>query len=189
MNRHSLALNAPPALAGQGSGARCRQSFPPRAGLTLLEVVISMGVFLGALAVLSQVTWNGTRASVQGRLRAQAIFRCEAKMTEVCTGAELLQSQANTPFPDDPNWTFSVTVGEGAYPELLQIDVSVSHTGNNSLANATYRLRKWMRDPQYFLDAAAAKAEAEAQAEADAASQSSSSSSSSSGSSSSGGAD
>lgn len=41
----------------------CRDS--QRQGLTLLEVLLSLGLFLGALAALSQLWYGGVRAAVQ----------------------------------------------------------------------------------------------------------------------------
>src|SRR5512134_2043342 len=69
-----------------------------RRGLTLIEVLLSLGLFLGAVTVLSQLWWNGVRASVQSQLRTQAILRCESKMNEVVAGAEPLLQVTDTPF-------------------------------------------------------------------------------------------
>jgi type II secretory pathway component PulJ len=33
-----------------------------RDGLTLLEIILSLSIFFGALAILSQLAWNGARA-------------------------------------------------------------------------------------------------------------------------------
>ena len=58
-----------------------------RPGLTLLEVLLSLGLFLGALAALSQLWYGGVRASVQARLSTQAILRCESKLSGGWCGA------------------------------------------------------------------------------------------------------
>ena len=52
---------------------------------------------------------------------------------------------------------------ETTFPDLLQLDVSVSHTGNSKLANTQYTLRRWMRDPSLFQTAALKKKESEKQ--------------------------
>lgn len=125
-----------------------------REGLTLLEIILSLAIFFGALTVLSQLAWNGIQSGVQARLKTQAIIRCEAKLAEVLAGAEALQPKSRTAFPDDPAWTYSLTISETAYPDLLQLDVTVSHGGNSRLANSEFTLRRWMRDPALFQDAA-----------------------------------
>ena len=60
--------------------------FSDRTGLTLLEIVLAIAIFFGSMAALSQLAWNGTRASVQARLKSQATIRCDAKLNEVLTG-------------------------------------------------------------------------------------------------------
>lgn len=128
-----------------------------RDGLTLLEILLSVAIFFGALAVLSQLAWNGTRSAVQARLKTQAIIRCEAKLAEVIAGIEPMQPKSNVPFPDNAHWSWSLVVSETTFPELLQLDVTVSHTGNSRLANVSFTLRRWTRDPSSFLDAAVLK--------------------------------
>ena len=124
------------------------------AGFTLLEVILALTIFFGALTVLSQLAWNGSRAAVQARLKTQAIVRCEAKLAEVLAGAEALQPKTRVPFPDDSQWTYSVSIAESQFPDLLQLQVTVAHTGNSSLASAEFSLWRWMRDPSLFMDAA-----------------------------------
>ncbi len=128
-----------------------------RRGMTLLEIILALTIFFGALTALSQLAWNGSRAAVQARLKTQAIVRCEAKLAEVLAGAEPLQPKTKVPFTDNPQWTYSINIAESQYPELLQVEVTAAHSGNNSLANVEFTLRRWMRDPSLFMDAAVQK--------------------------------
>ena len=125
-----------------------------RDGMTLLEIILALTIFFGAMAALSQLAWNGSRAAVQARLKTQAIIRCEAKLAEVIARVEALQPKTRFPFPDNAQWTYSINVTESQYPDLLQIHVTVAHTGNSSLANVEFSLSRWMRDPGIFRDAA-----------------------------------
>lgn len=136
-----------------------------RRGLTLLEIILALTIFFGAMAALSQLAWSGSRAAIQARLKTQAIVRCETKLAEVLAGIEALGPKSNVAFPDDSKWTYSVSIGDSPFPDLLQVQVTVGHTGNNSLANVQFSLNRWMRDPSIFLDAAE-KQQAEADAEA-----------------------
>ena len=115
-----------------------------RNGLTLLEIILALTIFFGAMTVLSQLAWNGSRAAVQARLKTQAIIRCEAKLAEVIARVEALQPKTRAPFPDNTQWTYSIHVSESQYPDLLQIQVTVFHTGNSSLANVEFSLTRWM---------------------------------------------
>ena len=130
---------------------------PERVGMTLLEILLAVTIFFGALTVLSQLTWNGSRAAIQSRLKTQAIVRCEAKLAEVLSGIEDRQSKTEVPFSDDSQWTYSVSLNEGPFPDLWQLEVLVSHTGGSRLANVTFSLKRWMRDPSLFVKAAEAQ--------------------------------
>ena len=131
-----------------------RVTLMSRDGMTLLEIILALTIFFGAMAALSQLAWNGSRAAVQARLKTQAIIRCEAKLAEVIARVEALQPKTRFPFPDNAQWTYSINVTESQYPDLLQIHVTVAHTGNSSLANVEFSLSRWMRDPGIFRDAA-----------------------------------
>ena len=130
-----------------------------RAGLTLLEVLLSLGLFLGALAALSQLWYGGVRASVQARLMTQAILRCESKLNEVVAGAVPLQSTSDTPFGDDANWTWSLQVAPGPHTDALLVTVRVSHPGQSGLSSSEHQLRRLIRDPQVWTAAQQATTE------------------------------
>lgn len=126
-----------------------------RRGLTLFEVVLSLGIFLGALAAVGQLISTGSRAAVQSQLRSKAILRCESKLAEVLASAETMQTVDEMPFEDDePGWTWSLQVAEGPHADLLELEVVVMHTGQNRLGDVSYSLRRYVRNPQLFLDAA-----------------------------------
>ena len=121
-----------------------------RRGLTLLEVLLSLGLFLGALAALSQLWYGGVRASVQARLATQAILRCESKLNEVVAGAVPLQSTSDTPFDDDASWTWSLQVEVGPHADTILATVKVSHPGQSGLSSSDHQLRRLIRDPQVW---------------------------------------
>ena len=58
-------------------------------------------------------------------------------------------------------WVWSLVVAPGLHPDLLDLEVTVAHVSDNGNIDAECTLRRFLRDPQLFLDAAAA-AEAEA---------------------------
>lgn len=121
-----------------------------RSGLTLLEIVLSLAIFSGSLVALAQLAWSGTQAAVQARLNTQATIRCEAKLNEVLAGAEAMRTVSGVSFPDDTSWTWSQVVTSSNYPELVQIDLTVSHKGTNRLGNVNISLRRWARTQSLF---------------------------------------
>jgi general secretion pathway protein I len=131
-----------------------------RAGMTLLEIVLALALFFGALAMLSQLLWNGTRAAVQGRLQTQALIRAEAKLNELLVGAEMRQPQANVPFADDNQWKWSLVIQPTQFPELEQLEVTVSHQGKAALANTSVKLSRWARAPEVYAAALEEREEA-----------------------------
>lgn len=126
-----------------------------RGGLTLLEIVLSLAIFFGGVTALSQLAWNGSRAAMQARYKTQATIRCQAKLSEVLAGAEAMQSQSGIPFLDDSNWTWSEVVTSGGFPNLVQIDITVSHQGPTKMSNVSVTLRRWTRPLTLFAQAAA----------------------------------
>ena len=128
-------------------------------GFTLFEVLLSLGLFLGALAVLSQMWYGGVRASVQSRLRTQAIFRCESKLSEVVAGAIPLQATSDTPFEDDASWTWNLQVLPGPHADLMLVVVNVAHPGQGGLSSSSHQLSRLIRDPQVWINAQQATTE------------------------------
>lgn len=126
-----------------------------RAGLTLLEVLISLSIFLGALTALSQLIGIGSRAAVQTQLKTQAIFRCQSILAEILAGAQPMESVALAAFDDDSeNWKWSLNVEPGDYENMLKLTVLVQYTGDSETVSTSYQLIRQVRDPAMLLDAA-----------------------------------
>jgi general secretion pathway protein I len=136
-----------------------------RRGLTLFELLLALAIFLASLAALAHLINSGSRAAIEGRLQTQAIVRCESKLAEVLAGVEPIERTSDTPFADDPDWTWSLEVQPGSVPDLIDLQVTVSHTGNSALANSSYSLRRYVRDPRLFSSRAVKEAVRSADAE------------------------
>ncbi|MCA9024402.1 MAG: hypothetical protein KDA86_04240 [Planctomycetaceae bacterium] len=126
-----------------------------RRGITLFEVLLALGIFLGAIAAIGQVINVGTLAATEGQLRSEAILRCEAKLAEVIAGVEPMVAVQEQPFVDDGRWLWSLSIIDGPHPDLLQLDVSVTHQQLSRTENAGFTLTRLVRNPQLFIDAAA----------------------------------
>lgn len=132
-----------------------------RSGLSLLEVIISVAIFLGALTAIMQGLAIGQRSELSARLQSEAVLRCEAKMGEIICGATEAASSQGNRFDDDEigNWEWSVQIGDGGAQNLLEITVLVEHKPGGEEPNAAFSLVRFMRDPQLFLDAALQESE------------------------------
>ncbi len=139
---------------GRPGGAKLDST--ARSGMSLLEVLISVAIFLGALTAIMQVLNVGQRAEVATRLQTEAILKCEAKMAEYISGIEEAASSQGGTFEDDEtgNWKWDAEVTDSGIVSLLMVTVKVEHSISDDEANAAFTLSRYMRDPQLFIDAA-----------------------------------
>lgn len=146
-----------PSRAGSSSpivtGAR-QSGLRSRAGLTLLEVLLSTAIFMGALTAIMQLMRIGHDSRLSARLDAEAALRCESLMAELVSGIRPLTPESNAPFEGEENWTYSVNVEAGDGESLLLVSARVDHAVSERLPNSSFQLVRLMRDPQMFLDAA-----------------------------------
>ncbi|MEZ6065193.1 MAG: prepilin-type N-terminal cleavage/methylation domain-containing protein [Planctomycetaceae bacterium] len=131
-----------------------------RRGLTLLEVLLSLAIFMIAMTAISQLVSIGSRASVEAQVEADAALRAETVLNEVIAGVHPLQSTQQTTFTDDPDWVWSLDVMEGPHIDLVQLDVTVGRKIEGSMTQTTsyhsVRLSRLIRNPDLFLEAALA---------------------------------
>jgi prepilin-type N-terminal cleavage/methylation domain-containing protein len=144
------------------TGSHNRRS-PFSRGLTLLEVVIALAIFVGSIAAIGQLVATGVQSAVRSRLQTQAVFRCESKMSEVVAGITPFQSTSETPYPDDPEWTWSVSLLPGPYESLYVVNVTATHRLAGGSSATSFSLQRLVRDPQVFLDALLAEQQAATQ--------------------------
>ena len=122
---------------------------PHRAGLSLLEVLLSVAILGGAMVIVGQLMNLGYRSAIEARLRTDAAIHCDTKMAEVAAGVLSLSEVSGDPIAEDPNWVFSVTVQPGDQNGLLVVTVTVKQsntTSNNPVSMSIVRL---MPDPDY----------------------------------------
>ncbi|HRA90286.1 MAG TPA: hypothetical protein PK992_19510 [Planctomycetaceae bacterium] len=131
-----------------------------RNGLSLLEVLLSVAIFLASMTAIMQLLNTGQRSEISARLKTEATLRCEAKMAEIVCGIEEAVSSDENNFTDDEigNWRWSASVASGSVTDLLKITVTVEHMANGDTPNAAFTLTRYMRDPQLFIDAALSEA-------------------------------
>ena len=133
-----------------------------RTGLTLLEVVLALSIFLASLAALGQLISTGSRAAIESRLLTQAVLHCETKLAEILAGVEPMQSVSDAPLGDEtPGWYWSLQVADGPHYDILDLEVLVSHVGPQNAVDATFSIRRFIRDPQLYIDASAQAAPGE----------------------------
>lgn len=103
-----------------------RYLYHPRRGMTLLEVLVALGIFLIALVgIIKLVTLGGDQAR-QVQLNAQAAQLCQSKLAEVVAGVVPLTAQSEVPFDEDPDWLWSLDATQGDIAGLWKLTVRVT---------------------------------------------------------------
>ena len=128
----------------------------PRAGLSLLEVVLALTILAVAAALLAQVTTQSTNNGLMAQRLSTAQMLCESKMSEVLAGAIPLSSSGWTQITDSgrrSNWYYQIQTTTAERPNMIGVRLSVTDqpdatTGNPEL----FFIVRWMIDPSLGLD-------------------------------------
>lgn len=121
-----------------------------RSGITLLEVLIALAIFLGAITVIGQIINTGSQAAIAAQQQAEAVRRCETVLAETLAGSIAMQDSSGS-FEDDPDWSWSVAVLEGPHVDLLSLEVVVTHVDQFGHEDERFTLVRWVRNPELFL--------------------------------------
>jgi len=97
----------------------------PRAGLTLLEVIISLAIFLFSMVALLHLMSQSGQQALEGSFQTEATFRCQSKLAEVMHGAVPMSSSGWTEFAEAPDWSWEVDCQSGEYANLHNVHVGV----------------------------------------------------------------
>jgi type II secretory pathway pseudopilin PulG len=120
-----------------------------RAGLTLLEVIIGMAIFLMSIVAILQLVISGTDRAQEVRFQTRTSIRCQAKLAEVMIGIEPINGGSGyTPFVEDYDkdlqWKMDVTPAEATGLWMIKISVKAD-LANGSTVEST--LSQMVLDP------------------------------------------
>src|SRR5262249_49314463 len=102
-----------------------RASPSSRPGLSLLEVLVALAIFLFALVGLGTLITLGGDRALDVRQQSWAIQRCQSKLAEVMVGAVPLSPQADVSFEEDPDWHWSLEAEATGITGLWNVTVRV----------------------------------------------------------------
>lgn len=139
---------------------------PARSAMTLLEVILSLAILCGSLAVLGELVRVGTRACRKARMLSTAQLLAES------LAADFTAQAATSPEPTEgmieqfggTAWAYRVDVQPAPQQGLLAITVTVSENVDPSQQPIGYSLLQWLVDPQVESDLQTVAAELEAAA-------------------------
>jgi type II secretory pathway pseudopilin PulG len=97
-----------------------------RAGLSLMEVLVSMAIFLLSLVALGRLVTMGADQALEVRFESEAAQICQSKLAEVSGGAIPLTSQPRTSLDEDPDWEWDIDCQQGVVAGLWIVRVRAS---------------------------------------------------------------
>jgi type II secretory pathway pseudopilin PulG len=121
-----------------------------RSGLSLLEVLVALSIFLAALVGLGRLIIRGSDLALEARLQSEAAELCQTKLAEVQAGAEALTPQHDMPFAESPAWRWDLECEQdNKVPNLWQVQVRVNRPPVNPGAlGLEVTLSRWLLDPR-----------------------------------------
>ena len=116
------------------------------AGVMLLEVLIALGLFVIAAAVVGSALRSAMGAAMDLRQQTKAADLAETVLAELNAGILKPASLPATAFDEaEPEWSYEIAVEPVEDdPALQRVTVIIRHA--DGLAERTYRLTQWMLD-------------------------------------------
>ena len=97
-------------------------------GFSLLEVILSIAILGGSIAIIGQGFHHGARSVRVARMIGEGNRLADSKLSEIAAGATELQSVSLQPFSDNPGWVYSVVTEQASFPGLLAVAVTVENS-------------------------------------------------------------
>jgi len=118
----------------------------PRSGLSLLEVLLSLAIFLLSLVALGQLVSFGSDRARDVQYLSIASVKAQSKLNEVVAGAVSMTGAGESTFDDDPDWSWAMTADADATPSLFRVTVTVSRQRPDG-SKFEFKLNQLVLDP------------------------------------------
>lgn len=96
-----------------------------RAGLSLLEVLLALAIFLFSLAAIGALVEFGNQRATAAAMQTTATRLAQAKLAEVEAGAVSVATGGSGTFDEEPEWNWSVEPGAATIPNVYPVTVRV----------------------------------------------------------------
>jgi general secretion pathway protein I len=118
-----------------------------RRGLSLIEVLMSLAIFLMSLVALSQLIEMGGDRARDTQLLSQGAWIAQSNMAKLVSGVLGLTGQGDTASDEDPDWNFAVdAVADGNIPGLFLATVTASRNRPDGSRFET-KITQYVLDP------------------------------------------
>jgi prepilin-type N-terminal cleavage/methylation domain-containing protein len=126
-----------------------------RNGFSLLEILLSLAILGGSLAIIAQIADSGVSAAREARDLSLARILCQAKLSEVLLNATLGQTPqpvfdaSAEPFDSQSQtvFTYTIEIQPASLDGMLMIRVSTVAATSQGKQIASYSLDRWLIDP------------------------------------------
>jgi hypothetical protein len=96
-----------------------------RAGISLLEVLLSLAIFLLSLAAIAALVDFGSDRSTAAAMQSTGTRLAQSKLAEVEAGAVSVTSPSDGQFDLEPDWSWAVEPGPATVPNVYPVTVRV----------------------------------------------------------------
>jgi len=117
-----------------------------RRGLSLLEVIASLAIFLISLIGLSQLIEMGGDRARDSQMLSHGTWIAQSNMDKLIAGYLPLGGQGETATEEDPDWQFAVDATGDSTPGLFLVTVTVSRNRPDGSRFET-KLIQYVLDP------------------------------------------
>lgn len=146
---HARHFSSPPSLLGKGAGGFGRKE--TRRGLSLIEVLLAMTIFLLSLVAISSLVDMGSTREYEARLQTRGARLALSKLADFESGIESLESAATEgtfESSDDAGWSWTAEVNPQGPPYLYLVSITVTRDVKGVPFSLT--LSQMIFDPAYL---------------------------------------
>jgi type II secretory pathway pseudopilin PulG len=118
-----------------------------RPGLSLLEVLVALAIFLFSIVAITRMVIAGADRAVEARYRSEGVQICQQLLTRASIGELPLSSQGDTPLDQDPDWHWSIDAEQDTIANLWRITVHASRNGPAGTPIEYCALSEMLLDP------------------------------------------
>jgi general secretion pathway protein I len=120
---------------------------PHSRGITLLEVLLSLAILAGSLAILGEVVRIGMRGATEAEEGTKAQLLCESVVSSVVAGELEPSPVGNIEFEEDPDWVYSIDLEPTADVDLMALRVTVARNLPEKKRPVSVTFVRWIPDP------------------------------------------
>lgn len=113
-------------------------------GLSLLEVVLALAIFGGALVTIGQLNNLGRMAATRARDMTTAQIYCEEMIGQITIGSLPPDPVSDSPLPQEDGWYYSIETGSASQPGLIAVRVVVRQDEKMFARPVNYSLVRWI---------------------------------------------